>query len=225
MVSEKPVAPTVIVTRPLPDGADFAEQCREAGLSPILAPLIDVQLLKPAISLDEVGALAFTSANGVRAFCALIERPALPVFAVGEATGQMARRAGFTEIYEAGGDAASLKDLIISQRDVFSGVVLHCAGTTVRKDLIRGLEIAGIPARKVVLYDAVAAERLPSQLQAAFNEEPRSCWVSFFSPRTANIFAGHVEQEGLAPQLSSMGAVCLSEAVAAGDYSFALGGG
>ncbi len=59
-------------------------------------------------------ALALTSPNGVEAFAATVRERHWPVLAVGDATAQAARAAGFSEVASAGGDASDLARLILA---------------------------------------------------------------------------------------------------------------
>ena len=68
-----------------------------------------------APDLTGVAALAFTSRNGVDAFAALSGARALPVFAVGDATAEAARAAGFASVRSAGGALADLARLLTAE--------------------------------------------------------------------------------------------------------------
>ena len=60
------------ITRTEPAASGTAVQVRERGHDPWVMPLLEVrpQVTEP-LDLSGVGALAFTSNNGVRAFCDL----------------------------------------------------------------------------------------------------------------------------------------------------------
>ena len=89
----------IVITRPAADAERFASDVRAAGAAPVVAPLMAVRYLDGAPqALKGAQALLFTSANGVRAFARTAEyagsAPALPVFAVGDATADAARGPG-----------------------------------------------------------------------------------------------------------------------------------
>ncbi len=65
--------------------------------------------------LGGVAALAFTSRNGVAAFAALSPDRSRPVFAVGDATAEAARAAGFDRVRSANGDLDRLAALLIAE--------------------------------------------------------------------------------------------------------------
>ena len=204
----------VLITRSHEDAAGVAALAQGHHLDPVLASLIDVVFSTAAVPLAGIGALAFTSANGVRAFVQNSERRDLPVFAVGEVTAQQAHAEKFTTVYTAGGDVQSLARLVIEKQTQRTDV-LHIAGTHRAGDLATLLKEDHIPVRRLVLYEAKAVTTLPDTA-AAFLKEPREHdWVSFFSPRTARLFCDLVEKAGLVDHLSRQNAVCLSETVAA----------
>ncbi len=200
----------VLVTRPEPDASEFAALCRESELAPVLCPLMQVVFEDAAVDLEGVGALAFTSANGVRAYLANSADKTLPVFAVGEATAQTAADAGFDKVNIAGGDVEALAGLISDRRESLSGAVLHIAGVARAGDLIAALNAQNIAARRVTLYATQEAEALPSG--ALSLEAPG--WVALFSPRTAALLVRLVDRAGAGERFGKMRAACLSDAVA-----------
>ena len=87
------------ITRAQPGADATAERVRALGHDAVVAPLLAVQVLPDVeIDLRGVAALAFTSANGVRAFADANGERGLKVFAVGAATAQAARKAGFKSV-------------------------------------------------------------------------------------------------------------------------------
>ncbi len=97
------------ITRAEPGAQLTAERLRALGHEPGVPPLMEGQPVGEPPDLAGVGALAFTSRNGVRAFAALSSERSLPVFAVGDATASAAREAGFQDVSSAGGDRLLLK--------------------------------------------------------------------------------------------------------------------
>src|SRR5262249_41652863 len=90
-------APRPPRTPPVP-----AERVRALGHEAVAAPLLAVMSIEGVrVDLAGVAALAFTSANGVRAFSDATGERGLKVFAVGAATAQAARAAGFKTVLSA----------------------------------------------------------------------------------------------------------------------------
>lgn len=204
----------VLVTRPEPDATAFAEKCRHAGLTPVVAPLMRIAIEKKTVNMRGIGALAFTSANGVRAFSSIQKSRDIPVFAIGGVTGEAARAAGFKSILVAEGDVESLALLVDRERKKIAGALLHIAGSHRAGDLIGALNRRGLEARREVLYEATAVDSLPEPARAALLPESPVEWASFFSPRTAALFLALVRDTHLEDGLHSVRAACLSQAVA-----------
>lgn len=205
----------VLITRPRPDAEAFAALCRKAGLETVIAPLMEVVIRRAPVSLEGVGAIAVTSANGVRAFAANSSERDLPVFAVGESTAAAAAAAGFETVHAAGGDVKALAALIGDNAARLDGAVLHPAGARLAGDLVAALDGLGVPARRVTLYETREAEDLTEPAATALMGEPPVDWAAFFSPRSAALFVRLATAAGLADRLTRVRAACLSEAVAA----------
>ncbi len=204
----------VLITRPQPDADLFAQMCRMQGLAPVICPLMAIEINKMAVDLTDVGALAFTSANGVRAFAQNNPSRNLPVFAVGEACAGVARAEGFATVHVAGGDVVALAACIAQQRTNLRGDVLHIAGTRRAGDLVAALASKGIKAQRKVLYGAVEMVSLPDIAVQALSGESPAAYVTLFSPRSADLLVKLVKQSGLEDAMPDTRVICLSEAVA-----------
>jgi uroporphyrinogen-III synthase len=145
-----------------------------------------------------MGALAFTSPNGVAVFADLTPDRSLPVFAVGDATAERARQAGFGHVTSASGALADLAWLI--------------AGAAVGKVLVPG---AREPAGDLdaLLDGAVETVILPVYEAMATGAKPPQAFdaVLAHSPRAAQAVAEALGRNGGARRL----AVAISAAAAA----------
>lgn len=190
------------MTRAEPGAGRTAARLRALGFEPLVAPLIATRPLPgPPPDLSGVGALAFTSRAGVTAFveragAAVPDRSAfdppafaLPVFAVGDATAQAARAAGFRDVRSAAGAGRDLLALI--ERDGPPGVVLHPGAREPAFDLVPALVAAGRPARALALYETAPAAALPPPAAAAL-AQGRIDAVLIHSPAAARALAGLV---------------------------------
>ena len=127
--------PTLIITRPAPDGARFAADF--TGVQVLLSPL---QRIDPVDVVCAAKGVIFTSTNGV----AQAERLGMtsgPAWCVGDRTAQVAKAAGFDAV-SAGGDVEDLLKLILTDRPAFS--LAHIRGRDARGDLAPRLRAAGI---------------------------------------------------------------------------------
>lgn len=194
------------ITRAQPGADVTAERVRALGHEALVAPLLAVRNLPDvAVDLRGVAALAFTSANGVRAFADLCGERGLKVFAVGAATAQAARAAGFKSVLSADGDVEALADGIAARRGELRGAVLHPGAAEPAGDLAGALERQGVEARRLTLY-----ETAPVELSAADAEAlGRSDAVLLHSPRAAQVLAKLLKAHP-APQMRALG---LSKAV------------
>lgn len=204
----------LLVTRPAEDAATLAGQLRALGIEPVIAPLFTVEYVKDAVvDLSGVQAILFTSANGVRAFARATETRTHPVFAVGAATAEAARRVGFSQVESAGGDVDDLARLIADQLGPGDGTLYQASGRDVAGDLKGALEEAGFSLRREVLYRAEMASQLPPEAAQAMSVRTLD-GVLLFSPRAGAAFVKLALAAGHEAALAEMYAYCLSQAVA-----------
>lgn len=196
------------ITRAQPGADVTADRVRALGHDAVVAPLLAVRVLPDvAIDLHGVVALAFTSANGVRAFADGSGERGLKVFAVGAATAQAARSAGFKSVLSADGDVEALAEGIASRRAELRGAVLHPGAAELAGDLTGALERQGVEARRLVLYETAPAELTETQAATLTHSDA----VLLHSPRAAQVLA-KVLKGHPAPDLRALG---LSKAVMA----------
>lgn len=195
------------ITRAEPAATATAARLRSLGHMPLVLPLLEVRPVTDAPpDLTKVGALAFTSANGVRVFARLTSARNLPVFAVGAACAQAARAAGFRQVLSADGDVAALAAGIVSRAGEFRGAVLHPAATEPAGDLAGPLARSGVTLRTLPIYEAVPVSPPPAVLHQALAAEV----ALIYSPKAARQLAVLLRGR----QAPGLRALCLSKAVA-----------
>jgi uroporphyrinogen-III synthase len=199
---------TAIVTRPEPDASAFADALSARGIAAIVSPVMRIAFETAPPSLDGVRALAFTSANGVRAYARLGLPTGLPAYVVGEATAAEARAAGLMRVCVSGGEVAHLAAQISKAHQ--DGDLLYVAGHDRANDLAALVRRRGGRCRTAVLYRAVALPALSPQAARALREADGSLWVTLFSVRTAKLFLSHAR--GL--DRYRVNCACLSAAIA-----------
>src|SRR3954471_6516485 len=146
------------ITRAQPGAQATAERVRALGHDALIAPLLAVRAIGDAeVDLNGVAALAFTSANGVRAFSDICAERSIRVFAVGAATAQAARVAGFKLVLSADGNVEALAEGIGQRRGELRGAVLHLGAAELAGDLVGGLEKQGVAVRSLTVYETVVA--------------------------------------------------------------------
>ncbi|WP_447911175.1 uroporphyrinogen-III synthase [Brevundimonas bullata] len=195
----------VWITRAQPGATRTAARLTALGFDPIVAPLLTLRPLPEALSaapdLSNVAALTFTSPNGVAAFAALVPAPLLrdrPVFAVGDATAEAARAAGFHDARSAAGDVHDLARLIATSP--IQGLILAPGAREPAGDLP-----ALLPNHNIQRLPVYAAEETDATPPADFDA------VLVHSPRAARALAAILTHQAAAQRL----AVCISAAAAA----------
>jgi uroporphyrinogen-III synthase len=204
----------IVLTRPRDEAEGLAAELTARGYDTLVEPMLDiVPLPTPLPDLGAYRALVFTSANGVRSFADRCADRALPAYAVGMRTADSLRKAGFTDVRGAWGDAGLLAEFI---RETLGneGPLLHPTAKDVARDMEALLAPAGIAVDSVALYEAVPATGFSKALVDALY----ACTIEsvlFYSVRTAATFGTLLNELGLAQMISSISALCLSDQVAA----------
>ena len=204
----------VLVTRSIQDAEPLLARLRERGIEATAEPLLEIEFKTGVrVDLNDVQAVVATSANGVRAFAAASDRRDVGLFAVGDATAETAKEAGFAHVESAGGDVADLAALIAQRLDPAGGAVLHIAATELAGDLGGDLKARGFVYRRTVLYEARPATHLTPETIAAIRDG-RIDGVMLYSPRTADIFVSLARKARIVRSCRQLTAFCLSTAVA-----------
>lgn len=212
---------TILVTRPAPDNERTAATLRARGHDVLLAPMLRFEPVAFHLGPDsKLSAVIVTSANALRALADHPERPrllALPVFAVGERTAQAAREAGFADVMAAGGDANSLRELVLSQARARhlrkSRSLLYLAASDRARDLGDDLGARGFDVATVIAYRMAMIDDLPAEASAAFAAGTIEA-VLHYSARSARAFLAAIRLAGVEISALGLPQCCISEAVA-----------
>jgi uroporphyrinogen-III synthase len=208
----------VLVTRPSPDSEATAASLRARGYEVLLAPMLRFEPVACSGLDAECGAVILTSANALRAVeeqfgDGLLKRP---VFAVGEATAAAARKAGFSKVIAADGDAAALRDLVRAsvKKKHFkkSDALLYLAGAELSRDLAS--ELADLNVVTVTTYRMAALSSLPREVCEAFASNAIEA-VLHYSQRSARAFLEAARAEGIEISALAVPHCCLSANIAA----------
>jgi uroporphyrinogen-III synthase len=153
-------------------------------------------------------AVLVTSGNAIDSLPAWAR--ARPVYAVGDATAERVRAAGFTDVHSAGGNATDLAELVQRTLSPGHGELLLLTGKgqgAALASLLRAQQ-REVAVREV--YEAVAASRLPAPAAAALRVGgPRA--ALFFSAETARQFVRLVTAAGLEASTQSTDACAISQ--------------
>jgi uroporphyrinogen-III synthase len=203
----------ILVTRPQEDGAEIARLLSARGHQTLLAPLLEPRfpegpVLEEGQALDDVAAILATSANGIRALRRRTARRDLSIFAVGPQTADEARRAGFSDVRSADGDAKALAQATRNWAPP-GATLMHVCAEDAPGTLSDQLRASGFAVRRCALYRIEAAKLLPPEAEAALQDRAMDA-AMFFSPRTARIFTKLAE----ALPTDGLLALCISPATA-----------
>jgi uroporphyrinogen-III synthase len=141
----------------------------------------------------------------------------LPLFAVGEHTAAAARRAGFTHVVSANGDAANLRDLVLASLRAKelkkASTLLYLAGAEIARDLASELEESGFRVVTQTTYKMIAVKSLPREACDAFAAN-RVEAVLHYSQRSARAFLDAARAAGVEISALAIPQCCISATVA-----------
>lgn len=201
----------VLLTRPQHDSEELAQDLQNYGIESHIDPLIKIEPKPFQYDLKQAQALVITSLNGIRCFAAQSPERLLPLFVVGQESMKLASSFHFKNIIEGNGTALSLLPLIQKSCLPTRKEIACITGNHVHTDLIMPLTKLGFPAKRIIAYNTVECPSFSLQTQQFLNNKTISV-VTFFSPRSAQIFAKLVENSKDLCQF--LYGVCLSSEIA-----------
>ena len=222
----------VLVTRPEPGGQRTAERLAGLGHEPVRMPLFETVVTATIDDLPPVEEIRGLIATSARAFAMFVKDGVsarglgkVPVHAVGRATAQAARDAGFLRVDDAGGTAAALSEALIhlrpqdatvseaSSSGVRSGALVYLAGVPRTPVIETALEAHDPGFRVVDCYRMTEISYSTDILKTDFLSPPPEA-VLLYSANAARRFSALVDAAKLAGCLDSTGFLCLSPAIA-----------
>ncbi len=212
----------VLVTRPQPDNEATAAALRGRGFAVLLAPMLRFE---PVAFRDDPDtdndAVIVPTANALRAIESQLAESRLvrlPLLAVGEHTADLARRAGFTKVTVAQGDAAALRDLVKesvrTRRLKKTGTLLYLAGADLSRDLAGELSAHGLHVVTQTTYRMAPMSGLPREVCEAFAAHGIEA-VLHYSRRSARAFIEAARADGVEISALAVPQCCLSQGIAA----------
>ena len=211
----------VLVTRPHPDDETTAASLRARGFEVLRAPMLRFEPVAVHEDINaRYSAVIVTSANALRGIEPHLKGHRmleLPLFAVGEHTAVAARRAGFTHVVSANGDAANLRDLVLASLRAKelkkASTLLYLAGAEIARDLASELEESGFRVVTQTTYKMIAVKSLPSEARDAFAANQVEA-VLHYSQRSARAFLDAARAAGFEISALAIPQCCISATVA-----------
>lgn len=210
----------VLVLRPEPAASRTAGKLAALGHEAACLPLSkaehDIAAVKAALTQPHA-AIAITSAEAARLLAGIGEDLAphrkTPLFAVGEASAEAARRAGFHTVIIGGGDGKSLAETILAHTRP-DGPILYLAGSPRAPGFEHRLEEADIPFRTVEAYRMVPLTPSPAEIEAALLA-PVPDAALLYSRESARAFFALPPLAEAPERFRSLRLLCMSANVAA----------
>jgi uroporphyrinogen-III synthase len=204
----------VLVTRPEPGAAETAARLAALGWQPVLAPAL---VLTPRpLRVPAVQAVLLTSRAAARALPPAV--PGVPVLAVGEATAEAARQAGWRRAEAASGTAEALLALAIQRLDPAGPPLLLAVGRGYALDLAAALRGHGFRVLRRIAYAATPATAVPAPALDAL-ARGKLTKILFHSPRSAACAITLLRAAGHATTIAGLEAYVISRRVAAAAVS------
>jgi uroporphyrinogen-III synthase len=154
-----------------------------------------------------------TSAEAARAIAEAVQRYnellSLPLYAVGAATAEAARKLGFRDIHVSKADGIALAVDIAARRNVGEGPLLYLAGEPRSPGLESELSARHIPLSVVVCYRMQPIDHAPADLDRVWRSGDETA-VLLYSRQAAMRFARLVQASP--PDATRL--LCLSPAIA-----------
>ncbi|PCI86447.1 MAG: hypothetical protein COB24_09790 [Hyphomicrobiales bacterium] len=206
----------ILVTRPQQDFQRTADGLAGLGFLAVSAPMMvfcELEFLMP--KLDEVAALVFTSANGIRAIVDVAEFKALPCYVVGKQTAKLAALHGFEVLGQGAGDVASLVEVIARDYLVrgLENKLLHISGVDQAGDLAKSLAELSIDCERLRAYEMKPTKQIMPEIEQKLCAGEIDA-ILFYSTRSAKIFIDLIEEMRHLAKISSLPIFCLSKNIA-----------
>lgn len=187
-------APTILVTRPQPGADATAADLAAIGFNTIVVPFTETASMPVESSLVDANryqAIAVTSAAAIRHLPqkAVNTLAALPVYAVGAATAQRVKEAGFQSVFSADGDASALAIFMrkkLSERDQ----IAYLCGQTRSPAFEEEMTLSGLAPTIIETYQTIKVSQLTYKLQDAFSKHLFD-GVVLYSGVSASLFAAY----------------------------------
>ena len=210
-----------LLTRPYEDSVLTARALATKNITSHIEPMIVIKHKADALegyntAVKDADALIVTSANALEVIKdADKSQFDIPLFTVGIATSNKAKKLGFKHVTCGGEDVNGLcATLKVTFEDKGTKTnLVYASGDVVSYDIASSLEQHQIVVNRVVLYDTRENDAL-SKVSIELIKSGKIKGVFFFSTRSAEVFVRLVEQQGVTGLLKGVTAFAMSRRVA-----------
>jgi uroporphyrinogen-III synthase len=182
---------TIISTRLNPYPKSTIKQLKNLGFDLISEPLFKVTKIKlnqNKFNQTNLQAIIFTSANACSTIINLDLDKNLKIFAIGKASAQQLKLAGYDNIFYASKkNAESLKELILQKLDPNDGKIVYFCGESITLDFKSELEKQGFKVDKILSYKLTAIKNLSKKFQEKLLTSQIS-QILLYSKNSAEVF-------------------------------------
>ena len=198
---------TVLITRPEPGASGTAARLVAMGLTPVVAPVLEIRRHPLRYPGARVAAVLLASGNAVESLPASLH--GVPALTVGAATARRAEQAGFSRVISADGDAVALAALVRERYRPDAGTLLLAAGQGSKsgaRGRPAGVRISGRPPGRLRRDPGGAAA---GARQSRADGGPVGPTVLLFSAETARHFLRLTRRAGLLEALARHEAITI----------------
>jgi uroporphyrinogen-III synthase len=200
----------VLITRPEPGAGETAERIRQLGFVPVQAPMLRVKVWPARLPDAGIQAVLATSGNAIDGLSEV--NRSVRLLAVGDATADRARVAGFNHVASAGGDAGDLADLVSRLLVAVDGALLLACGRGHGQPLAATLRDRGFRVLRRVVYAAEPVRDLPATALTVLRAGQVRAAL-FFSADSARQFVLLACRNGLQESAQEVAALAISAPV------------
>ena len=198
------------LTRPAEDSAALADILDTRGVATIIAPVMKLELFSAPTTNTSPSAILLTSRHA--AFAIHDDWKNIPTYCVGDATAQVARDSGCSEVIAGSGEVLTLLP-VLSKIFTRDDTILYLSGEEVRFDLPALAASHHLTITREIVYRTVAETMLTDALKTALANKT-IVGVSCFSPHTARIISELLTAANLTQSAAELDFYALSLAVA-----------
>jgi uroporphyrinogen-III synthase len=198
----------VLITRPIEQAREFAEQITELGFTPLIQPLLEIDYFPFSFeNIAKPAAIILSSRQSIQNFDLPVEWLSLPVFCVGEMTEQIARQKNFLNVVSGHGGLVDLLPLIITKIPAGQNL-LYLRGEDVRHDL--NMLLPDYEIQEGITYRARPVTQLDLDVADKFSQIDV---ITLFSVRSGAVLRQLIHENGLIFHVKNINLLCLSPSV------------